>query len=98
MANKVIICGDDRMVPAIGDGVITAELNNAREEIRQLRAVDGVRREADARRWQRTRRRLARKYAIKPTGRVRGAVLGVWALIWLEIDAFVKYMQAWNRE
>lgn len=97
MASKVIICGDGRMVPAIGDGVIAAELTSAKEEIRQLRAVDGVRREADKKRWQRTQRRLARKYSIKPVGRVRGAILGVWGLLWLSIDETYQYFSAWNR-
>lgn len=94
---NVMIKGDPRMGAAIAEGAATVELRAVKAEYARLQAVDAVRREGDDRRWERTRRRLARKYSTKPVGRARGAILGVWALLWLEVAEWRKYFEDWNR-
>lgn len=73
---------DPHMAAGIAEGAATVALRTMERENRQLKAREGVRREADAKRWQRTQKRLARKYTVKPVGKARGAVLGAWALVW----------------
>ena len=73
---------DPRMAAGIAEGAATVALRTMEKENRQLKAREGVRRQGDAKRWQRTQRRLARKYTVKPVGKARGAVLGAWALVW----------------
>jgi len=97
MASIEIKTSDPRMAAGIAEGAATVALRTVEAENRQLKAVDGVRREADARRWERTRRRLARKYSVKPIGKARGAILGVWGLLWLDIAEWVEYFKRWNR-
>lgn len=91
MAN-ITIKGDTRMGAAIAEGAATVELRTVKAEYARLQAVDAIRREGDDRRWERTRRRLARKYSTKPVGRVRGAVLTVWACVWLALVSFSEYV------
>lgn len=97
MANIEIKTADPRMAAGIAEGAATVELRAVKAEYAQLQARDAVRRQADEKRWRRTRRRLARKYSVKPVGRVEGAILGVWALLWLGIDGAYRYLSAWNR-
>ena len=82
MANIEIKTADPHMAAGIAEGAATVALRTMERENRQLKAREGVRREADAKRWQRTQKRLARKYTVKPVGRARGAILGAWALVW----------------
>lgn len=91
MAN-ITIKGDTRMGAAIAEGAATVELRTVKAEYARLQAVDAIRREGDDRRWERTRRRLARKYSTKPVGRVRGAVLTAWACLWMALVSFSKYV------
>ena len=98
MATVEIKTSDPRMAAGIAEGAATVALREIEAENRHLKAVDGVRREADAKRWKRTQRRLARKYSVQPVGRARGAILGVWGLLWLGIVGWVQYFQRWNRE
>lgn len=77
--------GDPEIAAAISEGINAVELRAVRAEYAKLQARDAVRCEGDDRRWQRTRRRLARKYRVRPVGRVEGAILGVWALVWYAI-------------
>lgn len=94
---NVTIKGDPRMGAAIAEGAATVELRAVKAEYAKLQARDAVRSEADKKRWERTRRRLARKYSTKPVGRARGAILGVWALLWLEVAEWRQYFENWNR-
>ena len=96
MAN-ITIKGDPKFGAAIAEGAATTELRAVKAEYARLQAVDAIRREGDDRRWERTRRRLARKYSTKPVGRARGAILGVWALIWLTLIGMADYLTALNR-
>ena len=89
---NVTIKGDPRMGAAIAEGAATVELRAVKAEYARLQAMDAVRREGDDRRWERTRRRLARKYSTKPVGRARGAILGVWACVWLALVSFSAYV------
>ena len=97
-ATVIKLAGDSSLAGAIVEGMTVRELDAVRAENRRLNALNGVRREGDDRRWERTRRRLARKYSIKPVGRVRGAILGLWGLLWYKVFGVVRYMQRWNRE
>lgn len=93
----ITIKGDPTMGAAIAEGAATVELRAVKAEYAKLQARDAVRSEADKKRWERTRRRLARKYSTKPVGRVRGAVLTVWACVWLAVYSMGEYLVEWNR-
>ena len=98
MAQTVEIkTSDPRFRLGLSEGANATALRAVEAENRQLKARDGVRRRADDRRWERTQRRLARKYTVKPVGRVRGAIMGVWGLLWLGVDEAYKRLSAWNR-
>lgn len=97
MSNITIKTNSPGMALGLTEGAATVELRAVREELGKLQARDGVRAEADKRRWERTRRRLARKYTTRPVGRLRGAILGVWGLLWLEVDEWRQYFERINR-
>lgn len=97
MAYVKITTNDPRFAMGLKEGANTVELKRVSAENERLKAREGVRRNADDKRWQRTQRRLARKYAVQPVGRARGAILGVWALAWMSIFDWVHYFQNWNR-
>lgn len=85
---------------ALGKSVIplnTREMEAVMAENRRLNAINGVRAEADAKRWKVTRRRLARKYAIKTHGRAYELALLAWALTWAWIFDTAEYLSEWNR-
>jgi hypothetical protein len=98
MANITIKTNSPGMALGLTEGAATVELRAVKAEYARLQAVDAVRREGDDRRWERTRRRLARKYSTKPVGRARGAILGVWALLWLSVSDTFDWFRTWNRE
>ena len=97
MSNITIKTNSPGMALGLTEGAATVELRAVREELGKLQVRDAVRREGDDRRWERTRRRLARKYSIKPVGRARGAILGLWGLLWLEVAEWRQYFENWNR-
>lgn len=97
MPNITIKTNNPGMAMGLTEGANAVELRAVKAQYARLQAVDAVRREGDERRWQRTRRRLARKYAIKPVGRARGAILGLWGLLWAGIYGIYDYMSKWNR-
>ena len=66
-------------------------------ENKRLNALNGVRSYGDSVRFESVSKALAIKYAVKPVGRVRGAFLGVWGLLWYGIYAAYDYLSAWNR-
>ena len=98
MKSIEIKTSDPRMAAGIAEGAATVALREVEAENQHLRARDGVRREADDRRWERTRRRLEKKYSTRPVGRARGAILGAWGLLWLEVAEWVDYFRRWNRD
>lgn len=95
---NAIIKGDPSWGAAIADGVNAVQLRAVQAELNKLQAVEGVRAEADKKRWERTQRKLARKYSTKPVGRARGTILGLWALLWTAIFGWYAKLSAWNRE
>ena len=97
MTRALVIYGDPAIGGALAQGMTTRELALARAELRRMQARDGVRRYGDTRRWEDVRGELADKYTTRPVGRVRGAILGAWALTWLWVLGWYKYLSAWNR-
>ena len=97
MANITIKTNSPGMALGLTEGANAVELRTVKREYAKLKARDGVRTEADKKRWKRTRRRLARKYTTRPVGRLRGAILGVWGLLWLEVDEWRQYFERINR-
>jgi hypothetical protein len=97
MPNITIKTNNPGMALGLTEGANAVELRAVKAQYAHLKAVDAVRREGDERRWQRTRRRLARKYSTKPVGRARGAILGLWGLLWAVIYGAYDYMSEWNR-
>ena len=89
---------DPRMAAAIAEGASVVELRAVKAENEKLHAKDGVRAIADEKRWQRTRKRLARKYYTPPMNPVRGAILTAWAMLWLGIFNIYDQLSAWNRK
>ncbi len=89
---------DPRMAAAIAEGASVVELRAVKAENEKLHAMDGVRAIADEKRWQRTRKRLARKYYTPPMNPVRGAILTAWAMLWLGIFNAFDFLKSWNRE
>ena len=97
MSNITIKTNSPGMALGLTEGAATVELRAIKAEYAKLQARDAVRSEADKKRWERTRRRLARKYSVKPVGRARGAVLGLWGLLWLEVAEWRQFFADWNR-
>lgn len=98
MTRAVVIYGDRRIGGAIREGITSAELDMVRAENRRLNAINGVRAEGDDKRWERTRRRLARKYRIKTHGRAYTLALLAWALTWAWIFDTAEYLSGSARE
>ena len=98
MASIEIKTADPRMAAGIAEGAATVALRTMERENRQLKAREGVRARADEKRWQRTQRRLARKYTVKPVGRARGAILGAWALVWSVLVGMTDFVVAGGRK
>lgn len=98
MSNITIKTNSPGMALGLREGAATVELRTVKAEYAKLQAKDAVRSEADKKRWERTRRRLAKKYSTKPVGRVRGAILGVWGLLWLEVAEWRQFFADWNRK
>ena len=97
--------GDRTITDAIMDGMERgmqplnrSELAVVKAENEKMReARDGVRQYGDDKRWPETRRALAQQYHVRPCGRVRGALLLAWALVWMEIFDWYMYLQRMNR-
>lgn len=98
MANVQIKTNDPRMALAISEGINAVELKTVKAECARLKAVNGVRAVCDDKRWNKTRKKLARKYSTKPVGRVRGAFLGVYGLFLLGVQSWYEYFRDWKRE
>lgn len=104
--NRAIVVktyGDQQIAGAIVDGmnrvpaINAAELETVKAECARLQAVNGVRAVGDQKRWNKTRKKLTRKYSVKPVGRLYGAILGAWALLWVSLLGWVEYFREWNR-
>lgn len=96
--------GDANMAGAIVDGMTQRvipldndELAMVKAEYARLKVKDGVRAYGDSVRYETAIRALDEKYADEPHGAVHDAILGLWALLWLNITEWVQYFQEWNR-
>lgn len=67
-------------------------------EIKRLNAINGVRSYAASKRLKMACESAAVKYSTQPVGRITGAILAVWGLLWLEVAEWAEYLRAWNRE
>lgn len=76
---KVIPMDDGRMQMVIAEN-------------KRLNALNGVRSYGDSVRFESVSKALAIKYAVKPVGRVRGAVLTAWACLWLALVSMSEYL------
>ena len=92
MANVTIKTADPQIAGAIAEGAAVVELREVRAELGRVKAREGVRAEAANRRWERTKRRLARKYSTEPMGRLHGAILGAWGLLWLTLLGMTDFV------
>lgn len=90
---KYIAWAAQNTAPAIN----AAELETVRAENVRLKALTGVRSYGDSVRLETACKALAVKYSVKPVGRLYGAILGAWALLWYEVAQWAKYFKAWNR-
>ena len=97
MANIIIKADDPRIAEAISEGANAVELRTVKAECARLNALNGVRAYGDSVRFESVSKALAIKYAVKPVGRVRGAVLTAWACLWLALVSFSAYMMELNR-
>lgn len=99
MTRAIVVrtAGDARLAGAIAEGMNAVELRRVRAHCAMLEARDGVRRYGDDKRWQKTRKRLARKYRVEPVGRVRRVILGVWGGIWLGMYNVSERLMEMNR-
>jgi len=97
MSNITIKTNSPGMALGLTEGAAAVELRAVKAEYAKLQARDAVRSEADKKRWERTRRRLAKKYSTRPVGRARGAILGLWGLFWLEVAEWRQFFADWNR-
>lgn len=61
-------------------------------ENKRLNALNGVRSYGDSVRFESVSKALAIKYAVKPVGRVRGAILTAWACLWLALVSMSDYL------
>lgn len=104
--NRAIVVktyGDQQIAGAIVDGMSkapalnAAELETVRAENVRLKALTGVRSYGDSVRLETACKALAVKYSTKPVGRLYGAILGAWALLWYEVVQWVEYFREWNR-
>lgn len=97
MSNITIKTNSPGMALGLTEGAAAVELRAVKAEYAKLQAKDAVRSEADKKRWEMTRRRLAKKYSTRPVGRARGAILGLWGLFWLEVAEWRQFFADWNR-
>ena len=97
MRDVTIKCGDPNVAEALAEGVNAVQLREVQAENARLSAVCGVRSRGDDRRWERQKRRLARKYTVKPDGRVKGALMGVYGLMVLAVHQWGDYLDEWHR-
>ena len=92
MANIIIKADDPRIAVAISEGANAVELRTVKAECARLNALNGVRSYGDSVRWQTVSDALAVKYQVKRHGRLYGAILGVWACVWLALVSMSEYL------
>ena len=90
----VIKVGNREMADAIADGMKRADRPNTAESVRRL-----AMRQHSPEEWETMIVQARYDYGQDaPVGRVRRCVLGTWALVWLGIVGWYRYLSAINRE
>lgn len=95
--------GDPALSGAIADGMTkviemdVASIAAVRAECERLKALNDIRRYADGIRLDAECKALATKYPPEHHGRLYGAVLGAWGLLWTVIFEVYDYLSEWNR-
>jgi hypothetical protein len=84
---------DEAIIPA----AVKAELAKLKEEKRRQDARDGVRDAGDEKRWAAVKADLEHTYRVRRPGRVRGALLVGWAMIWAAIYGGAEALTTWDR-
>lgn len=87
MASIEIRTVDPVVAAAIAEGANAVALRELQSRYERLQARYGVRLYGDDIRWEKTKRRLARKYRIEPVGKVKAMLLG---LVGLGVIGFEK--------
>lgn len=96
--------GDAQIGDAIVDGMTkaismdAASIAAVRAECERLRALQDIRAYADTVRLDAACKALDVKYPAEEHGRVYGAIIGVWGLLWYCIYCAYDYLSEWNRE
>lgn len=98
MATIHIKTNNPQTALAISEGANAVELKTVKAECARLQAVNGVRSYGDSKRFVSVSKAWAIKYSTKPVGRLRSAILGGWALLWLGMLGWYEYLRDWNRE
>lgn len=110
MNRAIVIYGDREIGNAVADGMVRAlPLSNGEMEVvlaenKRLNALNGVRSYGNIARYQEAIARLNARYIRKGMGMytpqhgaVYGAILGVWACLWVSLMGWAEYFRAWNR-
>lgn len=103
MNRAIVIYGDREIGNAVADGMIRAlpldsgKMGVVLAENKRLNALNGVRSYGDSVRYETACKALAVKYPPERHGRLYGAILGLWACLWMGIVGWYEYFRAWNR-
>lgn len=104
MTRALVIYGDmdigNAIAEPISKRVVTldgGEMAALRAELDHLRDRNALRVYGDERRFKTTRRRLARKYRVKPVRPIHGVFLGLYGLLCLWVAEGYARLAAWNR-
>lgn len=107
MAIKAIVIktyGDPAWTRPMADTVArviemdSESISAVRAECDRLRAMQEIRSYADTVRLDAACKALDVKYPAEEHGRVYGAIIGVWGLLWYCIYCAYDYLSEWNRE
>jgi hypothetical protein len=100
MAGAIVEGMTRRVIPLDGEelAAVKAELAEIKAAKARQDARDGVRDAGDAKRWEVVKADMARTYAVRTPGPVRGALLVAWAMLWAMIYEGAEALLRWNRE
>lgn len=106
MTKAVVIktYGDPEIAGAIMDGLTKRviplnedELASVKAELAKLKGRSEIRAYGDEKRFEAACEDLARKYSTRPTGRLAGALMGLYGLACLWVATTYERLAAWNR-
>lgn len=99
MAGAIVEGVTRRVIPLDSQelAAVKAELAAVKAEKRRQDARDGVRDAGDEKRWAAVKADLEHTYRVRRPGRVRGALLVGWAMIWAVIYGGAEALTTWDR-